>query len=156
IFQDGAPSPRTQRLLECMRERVSLPASGSMLDVGCGNGSTMRTFGKLYPRWHLAGVDVHNRFEPVVRTIPGVDGFYSGTLDDVDQQFDLIPLVYVVEHLPEPLQVLETLRRLLKPGGVLFVHTSNFWDNPFDLAVVDHCSHFVVPTLAGTVARAGF
>jgi hypothetical protein len=39
---------------------------------------------------------------------------------------------------------------------VLLVHTSNFWDNPFDLAVVDHCSHFVVPTLAGTVARAGF
>src|SRR5258707_763545 len=49
IFQDGAPSPRTQCLLECMRERVSLPAAGSMLDVGCGNGSTMRTFGKLYP-----------------------------------------------------------------------------------------------------------
>jgi hypothetical protein len=45
---------------------------------------------------------------------------------------------------------------MLKPGGHLLVHTSDYWHNPFDLAVVDHCSHFNRPTLAGTVRRAGF
>ncbi len=156
IFDEAVPLPRTRRLLDCFSRRTRLPRTGSMLDVGCGNGSTLRTFNSLYPEWHLSGFDVHNRFEPTVRSIPNVNSFYSGSLAEVDQKFDIISMVYVVEHLPEPLKVLNTFRRLLKPNGMLLVHTSNYWDNPFDLAVVDHCSHFVVETLAATISRAGF
>jgi SAM-dependent methyltransferase len=156
VFDGATPSPRTRRMLECFRQHADLPQTGAMLDVGCGNGSTLRTFSTLYPGWRLAGFDLHNRFEPAVRSIPGVDGFYSGTLAAVERRFDLISMVYVVEHLTEPLDVLTSLGRLLKPGGVLLVQTSNFWDNPFDLVVADHASHFVLDTLAATVAGAGF
>jgi SAM-dependent methyltransferase len=156
IFEGATPSPRTQRLLECFRKKAELPSTGSMLDIGCGNGSTLRTFSGLCPGWRLAGYDLHNRFESAIRSIAGVEAFYHGPLDSIERQFDLISLVYVIEHIPEPLDVVASLRRLLKPGGLLLVQTSNYWDNPFDLAVVDHCSHFNVETLAATVARAGY
>jgi SAM-dependent methyltransferase len=156
IFEGATPSPRTQRMLECFRKKANLPSTGSMLDIGCGNGSTLRTFSSLCPGWQLAGYDLHNRFESTVRSIPGLDAFYHGSLDSIDRQFDLISLVYVIEHIPEPLDAVAALQRLLKPGGLLLVQTSNYWDNPFDLTVVDHCSHFNVDTLAATVARAGY
>lgn len=156
IFDAGAPAPRTRRLLELFCRNANLAPAGDWLDVGCGNGSTLRTFANLYPGWNLAGFDVHNRFEPAVRSIPAVVDFFSGALDAVDRQYDVISLVYVIEHLPYPRDVVAGLRRLLKPGGLLLVHTSDYWHNPFDLAVVDHCSHFCRETLAGTVARAGF
>src|SRR5438552_1681634 len=35
VFDGFQPLPRTQRLLEKLRQRTSLPARGQMLDVGC-------------------------------------------------------------------------------------------------------------------------
>jgi len=156
IFDAGAPAPRTRRLLELFCQRARLPATGDWLDIGCGNGSTLRTFAGLHPGWRLAGYDVHNRFEAAVRGIPGVNGFYHGSLDTIDRQFDVISMVYVIEHIPQPLEALKQLDRVLKPGGILLLHTSNYWDNPFDLAVVDHCSHFTRDTLASITFRAGY
>ncbi len=37
--------------------------------------------------------------------------------------YDVITLTEVIEHLPEPLEILEQLKALIKPGGVLFVMT---------------------------------
>ncbi len=156
VFDGFQPVPRTQRLLEMLRQRVALSKRGRMLDVGCGNGSTLRTFHSLFPDWDLAGFDITTHSESIVRAIPGVRDFFSGSLHTIDQRFDLITMVYVVEHLPDPRQGLQQLARLLRPGGILWVHTSDFWANPFDLAVVDHSSHFMVDTLAELVQRCGF
>ena len=156
VFDGAQPVPRIQRLFEKLCQRVSLPARGKMLDVGCAIGSTLRTFNSLFPRWELAGFDITTHSEATVRAIPGVTDFYSGSLDDITQQYDLVTMLFVVEHLPEPRQVLDQFRRLLKPGGLAWIHTSDFWTNPFDLTVVDHSSHFMVDTLAEMVERSGF
>lgn len=156
VFDEFTPLPRTRRLLENLRQRVALPSHGHVLDVGCANGSTLRTFQGLWPDWKLAGFDINRHGEAMVRSIPHVTDFYTGTLDEIDRKFDLITMVYVVEHLPNPRIVLDKFRRLLKPGGVIWVHTSDFWANPFDLTVVDHASHFMVDTLAELTERCGF
>jgi len=156
VFGGVQPQSRTQRLLEKLRCRVALPERGRMLDVGCANGSTLRTFNSLFPNWQLAGFDITTHSEPAVRAIPGVKDFFTGTLEVIDQRFDLITMVYVVEHLPDPQLVLRQFGRLLNPGGILWVHTSDYWANPFDFAVVDHSSHFMVDTLAELVQRCGF
>ena len=156
VFDGSQPLPRTKRLLEKLRQRVSLPTRGRMLDVGCANGSTLRTFQSLFPAWQLAGFDITTHAEATVRVIPNVTDFFTGDLETIDERFDLITMVYVVEHLPDPRRVLQQFQRLLNPGGIAWVHTSDFWANPFDLAVVDHSSHFMVDTLAELVERAGF
>src|SRR5690242_4038828 len=58
VFDDSTPLPRTRRLLENLRQRIALPAQGHVLDVGCANGSTLRTFQGLWPQWKLAGFDI--------------------------------------------------------------------------------------------------
>ncbi len=156
IFDAGVSAPRTKKLLQLFTQKVQLAATGTWLDIGCGNGSTLRTFAGLRPTWRLTGYDVHNRFENVVREIPSLDSFYHGSLDTIDRQFDVVSMVYVIEHIPQPLEALKAAVRLLKPDGILFLHTANLWDNPFDLAVVDHCSHFRADTMAAMAFRAGF
>jgi SAM-dependent methyltransferase len=42
-------------------------------------------------------------------------------------EFDLVFSKYVFEHLDRPLDVMRELRRVLKPGGHLLIHTPNRW-----------------------------
>jgi SAM-dependent methyltransferase len=44
-----------------------------------------------------------------------------------DGAFDLAFSKYVFEHLDRPLDVLRELRRVLRPGGHLLIHTPNRW-----------------------------
>jgi SAM-dependent methyltransferase len=41
--------------------------------------------------------------------------------------FDLVFSKYVFEHLERPLPVMRELRRVMKPGGHLLIHTPNRW-----------------------------
>lgn len=156
VFDDGQPQPRTKRLFEKLWQCVKLPDEGRMLDVGCAVGNTLRTFSSMCPRWKLAGFDITSHSEAIIRAIPGVTNFHTGSLDDIPERFDLITMLFVVEHLPDPRQVLNQFRKLIKPDGIIWIHTSDFWANPFDLTVVDHSSHYMVDTLAELVERCGF
>jgi 2-polyprenyl-3-methyl-5-hydroxy-6-metoxy-1,4-benzoquinol methylase len=52
----------------------------------------------------------------------------EGTLDTIDfsgARFGVVRLNHVLEHVPEPLQTLGRIRRLLHPEGVLFVSVPN-------------------------------
>src|SRR5262249_1802425 len=59
---------------------------------------------------------------------------------------------HVLEHVPEPIDFLNKIAQLLEPGGRIFIEVPNLAENPFDLLVADHCSHFLPETLA-TVER---
>ena len=53
---------------------------------------------------------------------------HTGLLEDQhypDAVFDVATLFEVVEHLREPLPLLQECRRILKPGGVLVISTGN-------------------------------
>ncbi len=52
-----------------------------------------------------------------------VDGVHAGTLDDFssDQKFEIITFNKVLEHVPDPLRVLEKAKSFLVPGGFIYV-----------------------------------
>ncbi len=77
--------------------------------------------------------------------------------------FDVITLWDVIEHLPQPLETLQTVRSLLKPGGVLLVNYPDIgtlaarmlgrrW--PFWLSV--HLIYYTRKTMTEQLRRAGF
>jgi SAM-dependent methyltransferase len=43
------------------------------------------------------------------------------------ERFDLVTFRMVVEHVEKPVVVLETLSRLVKPGGRVVIYTVNMW-----------------------------
>lgn len=156
VFEGSSPTARSARLLERLQQYVAIPERGHLLDVGCGNGALLRSFGRLCPQWVLAGAEQNDRFRKEVERISGVENFYSGPLDEVGRVFNLITLLHVLEHVPESVRLLEQLRRKLVPDGLLLIQAPNLLENPFDLVVADHCSHFVPETLAALAERVGF
>jgi 2-polyprenyl-3-methyl-5-hydroxy-6-metoxy-1,4-benzoquinol methylase len=101
-------------------------ARGRVLDVGCGNGTflcRMRGLG-----WEVAGVDFDPEAVRVAREVHGLDA-RCGSLDSAGFEpasFDLVALIHVLEHLPEPRAALAAAARLLRPGGTLALVTPNF------------------------------
>lgn len=97
------------------------PPPRRVLDVGCGQGElahTLRMRGH-----HVVGVDIRPpRFE--------LDEFlqadlFQGLNIDPSRRFDVVILADVLEHMPDPLALLNQAASHLAPGGSLLVSLPN-------------------------------
>lgn len=101
----------------------------NFLDVGCGNGRYLQMLHRLgVPKSQLYGIEMSQEAIETLRQ-EGYQGFY-GRLEDVENKlpentFDLIVLLQVIEHVEHPRAIVQTLSRLLRPGGVLVLETPN-------------------------------
>ncbi|MDH3200537.1 MAG: methyltransferase domain-containing protein [Myxococcales bacterium] len=149
-------SPRSALLVRFAKDELALPSSGRLLDVGCGNGALLRSFAGEFPGWELIGVDRSESGADAVGAIPGVERFVVGGPADAPGRYDLISLVHVLEHVPEPLAFLSEVAAKLTPEGAVLIDAPSFATNPFDLAVVDHVMHFSLATLRELTRRSGY
>ena len=101
----------------------SLPADAPrrLLDYGAGGGGFLSRAREL--GWMVRG------FEPAGK---GRESCQAAGLDVTDRladlstgEFGLVTLHHVFEHLSAPTEVLQGLRRLLAPGGRLFIEVPN-------------------------------
>ena len=92
-----------------------------MLDVGCGNGAMLRAFSQAAPGWSLAGTELGDKYRRLVESIPGVESLYTCPPGEVPGQFDVITMIHVLEHIPQPAAFLDRLLPKLVPGGLLVV-----------------------------------
>ncbi len=90
----------------------------AILDAGCGNGIWLKKLSKLgYTNLH--GIDFNEHVTEI--TIPHAQ-FSCGDLAHTgykDNQFDVIAILDVIEHIPDPTNVIKELKRILKPDGIL-------------------------------------
>jgi len=143
--------------------------SGAFLDIGCGSGSSVRAARDL--GWEAIGIDIDPELVALGRRQLKVDLRCTPLLeaDFEESQFHFIRLRDVIEHLPNPYEVLLEVRRLLVPGGVALIATPNegalptqmrlFLGAPRDkVATVSpphHVHGFTPKTLSMTLARSG-
>jgi hypothetical protein len=65
-------------------------------------------------------------------------------------------MVHVFEHVFEPVPVLREVGSALAPGGRVVIQVPDAEQNPFDLMVVDHRSHFFPNHLLAAAYAAGY
>ena len=114
--------------VHAVKERMGKPLL-AILDYGCGTGDHI-TFPLAQAENEVLGIDVHAPSILEARrkyALPNLS-FRVGDLQDLSEQdlgFDVIVCSEVLEHLENPREFMEGLRRLLRPGGALIITTPN-------------------------------
>mgnify|MGYP000893696794 CR=1 FL=1 len=98
---------------------------GKILDIGCATGvflKEMKDHG-----WDVYGVEPSSFAADVAINQLGLNVFngYLAEANFDDNFFDIITLWDVFEHLPDPVENLLIIKRLLKPDGNLIIATPN-------------------------------
>lgn len=95
----------------------------AILEVGAGLAWLSRAAKQRLPHSRTVATDVAGS---VVEECVWVDHYFiedviTGRSVDRLGPFDVISLTHVIEHLPEPVDMIERLSGLLAPGGIIFV-----------------------------------
>lgn len=120
-----------------------------ILDYGCGNGEFLGELRKL-GYLNVLGYD----FDPqAVKAANSIGIAATCNLEEISGCFDTIMLNHVIEHLPDPIQELKKLSKLLSEGGLIVIRTPNNesllakicgndwrgWETPRHLNVMNKC-----------------
>ena len=104
-----------------------------VLEIGCGTGSTTFSLAKALPKASVTGIDTS---EEMISFEKSKLSSYSEDIQDrvkfslqngetvgdtFPQAFDMVWLRFVVVHVPDPIRLLQSAKKALKPGGILFV-----------------------------------
>lgn len=145
------------------------PEPGRVLDVGCAAGYFLRVMRDA--GWEVRGVELSPIAAEARRSL-GDDAVFNGYLDAIPAEredfakhsFDLITMWDVIEHVPDPQELLRQVRQLLKPGGTLILETQNV-DSAFANLLGrrwhhykhrEHLYHFNRSTVREVLGQAGF
>jgi 2-polyprenyl-3-methyl-5-hydroxy-6-metoxy-1,4-benzoquinol methylase len=97
-----------------------------ILEVGAGGGATLKWLKTLYPKAETTAVEINPALSGELKL--NADLAIIGPVNQTIAQlktYDLILLLDVLEHLPDPTESLQKLAKLLNPEGQVIVSVPN-------------------------------
>jgi SAM-dependent methyltransferase len=133
----------TRRLAEKVIDVADIPASGGLLDVGCGTGSLAMALAERFPQRDVVGVDIAAPYIAFARrqsknpslafrqgdatALPWPNGSFAASFSQL-----------VLTFIPKPEMAVREMKRVTRPGGVVvgavwdfrggLVYQRLFWD----------------------------
>jgi SAM-dependent methyltransferase len=101
---------------------------GRVLEIGCGDGSLLLDLKNRYPGLELTGMDFSVGQDVKTRFDREGISLIIGRVEEANlepENYDLIIMNQLIEHLTDPPAVLEKLARSLAPGGRMSIETPN-------------------------------
>ena len=146
---------------------------GKFLDIGCGEGFTLSLLKDQ--GWDVCGIDysshgsdLHNPDCSKYIRIGDFD-IIANDFVSIQEKFDLIWVVNVLEHVRDPESLLERLKDWLSPGGVAAITVPNDFsglqnlllsnglvDSPYWVVPPEHLHYFTAQSLKALIEKSGF
>ncbi len=125
-------------------KNVDLTEVRNLLEVGCGVGAQTSIILRRFPQIKITGIDLNEEQlvaaqasleqQPLAKGRYTIQKMDAQNMDFTAHSFDGAFLCWVLEHVPDPLQILNEVRRVLRPGGVVYITevvNSSFFLDPY-------------------------
>lgn len=144
----------------------------SLLDLACGDGVLTEIFAQHFKK--VVGVDASSKHLADARKrLPGVE-FHEALIEELNikEKFDNVFLLNLLEHVVDPVAILQKSASFLKENGTLIVHVPNAHAmnrriavlmgtlksceelSPYDVNVVGHRRSYTLQSLQEDVVKA--
>lgn len=140
----AAPRIR-QAYVEEQLGRCLMPKGRRILDAGCGDGAYALRFASIFPTSRITGVDIDvariatgARSKAVLGTQNVEFTVMSLSRLAVGDPYDIAYCIDVLEHVPDDLAALRSLRGVLRTSGVLILHVPLLGQRHFFSWMVGH------------------
>lgn len=136
---------------------------GKILDIGCGAGFFLQA--ARARGWVPYGVDIVPEFVQFAGDELRLDNVRCGSLPEMNfprESFDTVTLWDLIEHLRNPLDWLNEVNRILRPGGQVVIWTPNVKnavyakERWYGYGINQHLYFFSSRTLGRLLTRSGF
>jgi SAM-dependent methyltransferase len=133
-YVHGYGTPEQERLVEqaehwrhrLIGDGTRLEPGTRLLEVGCGVGAVLAVLGQEFPGVQLVGVDIEPKQLEFARGHLARAGVEATLLEAdalalpfEDRSFDHVWMMWFLEHVADPVAVLQEARRVLVPGGAI-------------------------------------
>lgn len=153
-----------QRYRNDLRRISKFTGTGRLLDIGCNLGLFVKA--AVNAGYRAEGIELNAACAEYARNTTGIIVF-EGLLEKANfptHSFDIVTLFDVLEHVRNPMVLLQEIRRILRPNGILVLQMPNIrsfmatlmrnqW--PW-LCPPDHVFHFSPQSLRNILLKSGF
>jgi SAM-dependent methyltransferase len=106
---------KKNKVVEVLKQ-LNLPATGKVLDFGCGNGVFTTIIKKVLPRWDVFGVEISTiAVKNAKQKFPDCNFFGLDEVDKHLQSFDFLFSHHVIEHVQNIKETFAIINSYLKP-----------------------------------------
>jgi ubiquinone/menaquinone biosynthesis C-methylase UbiE len=136
-------------------QNVNFSSTKKVLEVGCGVGAQSEILLRRFPDIKLTGIDLSDKQLSAAKTSLGnlawaknryeLHQMSAENLTFESESFDGAFLCFVLEHVPDARRVLSEVRRVLSPGGVIYITevlNSSFFLEPYSPSVLKYWMAF--------------
>ena len=123
--RDGLKPKKLRELDGVVKQLDPFRKCGRILEVGCGEGHFLDAASRA--GWDVQGLEIVPGVAAVARERYELNVLES-TLSDADLEpgsFDVVYSNEVIEHVVDPVELMQQARRVLRPGGIAIVRTGN-------------------------------
>jgi 2-polyprenyl-3-methyl-5-hydroxy-6-metoxy-1,4-benzoquinol methylase len=101
-------------------------AGGRLLEIGCAYGFFLKEAQKSF---EVHGIELATAAVEACH-LAGLENVHQGVADEKNLarigQVDVVVMLDVIEHLPDPFETIRLCTKLLKPGGIMLITTGDF------------------------------
>ena len=121
--------PRANFVVEKLAEHLDVKAEFKLLDIGCAEGSLLKRIGDTFPNALLYGIEPDPNFGEYARQTTRATistGDFEELLGAEDlTEFDVVTFTHVLEHILEPHEFLQRIKKIMKPNALCYVEVPN-------------------------------